>query len=103
MVTKAAGREVSIPGRLGISLEQFAAAVGGQLALCNGLTTSVLLEHRSDVRALMQDIGDLTDLRQPRYSELSEMSNMIVTSAGAMNVIVSASTYEGRLSTLTQF
>ena len=62
---------VALTGMAGISLEQYAACIAAQLGSRCGMTLSVQLVHRSDVRELLQDLADAT---QARFCELREGS-----------------------------
>ena len=62
------GRELSMVGMAGITLEQYASCLGAQLPAAHGVGLGVQTAHRSDVRELL---ADLSDASQPRFGELA--------------------------------
>ena len=60
------GRQVTIAGLAGISLEEYATCLTVQLATVASMVLSVQMAHLSESRVLL----DLADATQPRFSEL---------------------------------
>ena len=67
LLAAAGKRQASTAGLTGISLEEYAACLRGQLSHPRGITLGVQVVHRLDVRML---VPDLADVSQPRFNEL---------------------------------
>ena len=66
-----AERQISLVGMAGVTLEEYAACIGRQIAPHRGASLSVQMAHRADVRELLHDLADDS---QPRFGELAVMA-----------------------------
>ena len=75
------GRESSIAGMAGISLDHYAECIGRQLSTRHGVFQSVQLVHRHAVEELLHDLFDSS---QPRFGDLVEMRSGSSSGAQAL-------------------
>ena len=68
------GKKVAMAGMAEISLANYATLLGAQLTLGIGTAMGVQMAHLSDLRGLLQDLGNAA---QPRFGELQKLSAKI--------------------------